>query len=60
MGDSENGKVQKGSPQAINKGESALWGIAEIVKYEKTALKPLTKGKCPLGHGENGKVQKKT
>ncbi len=49
LGDSENGKVQKDSPEAINKGKSAFWEIAKMVKYKETTLKPLTKGKVPFG-----------
>ena len=48
-GDSGNGKVQKDNPKAINKGKSAPWEIAKMVKYKKTALKPLTNGKVPFG-----------
>ncbi len=49
MGDGENGQVHQKNPEAINKGKSAFWEIAKMVKCKKTDLKPLTKGKVPFG-----------
>ncbi len=35
LGDSDNGKVERDSPEAINKGKSAFWEIARMVKCKK-------------------------
>ena len=48
MGDNENCKVHKNSPEAMDKGKSAFWEMAKIVKYKK-ALKEIIKAKVLFG-----------
>ena len=48
MGYSGNCQVQI-IPKCNYKGESAVWEIAGIGKYDKTSLGTLIKGKMPFG-----------